>query len=74
MILGWHENLQKEEVPPEHLWEDSEGLELWWNDVMARREDGIPTSRGRGASDDSDDDDPGREMVENDYARFLKNG
>ena len=73
-ILAWHENLQKEDVPPEHLWEDAEGLEQWWKDVEARREDGVATSRGRGSSDDSDDADQGREMVENDYARFLKNG
>lgn len=73
-VLNWHENLPKDEVPPEHLWEDVEGLELWWKDVEAKREDGIPTRRGRGSSNDSDDDDPGPEMVENDYARSLKNG
>lgn len=73
-ILGWYEGLQKDEVPPECLWEDAEGLEQWWNDVEARREDGVSTNRGRGSSSDSDDEDPGREMVENDYARYLKNG
>lgn len=71
-ILTWHENLQKNEVPPEHIWEDPEGLEQWWKHVEAMREDGLETKRGRGSSDDDSDGDPGREMVENDYARFLK--
>lgn len=70
-ILNWYENLSKDEVPPEHLWEDAEGLEQWWSDVEARREDGMPTKRGAGASS-ADDGDPEHEMVENDYARYLK--
>lgn len=72
-VLSWYENLPKDEVPPEHLWEDVEGLEQWWGDVEAKREDGVATTRGRG-SKGSDDDDPDPAMVENDYARFLKNG
>lgn len=71
LILSWYENLPEDEVPPEHLWEDSEGLEMWWADVKAKREDGVPTSRGRGGNDD-DDDDPAPGMVENDYARYAK--
>ena len=74
-ILNWYENLPKDEVPPEHLWEDPEGLELWWKDVEAQRQDDAPTRRGRGDRTDSDDDgdaDRGPEMVENDYARYLK--
>lgn len=73
-ILNWHENLPEDEVPPEHIWEDTEGLEQWWADVKAKREDGAPINRGRGPSSSDGDDDPGREMVENDYARYLKNG
>jgi hypothetical protein len=69
-ILSWFENMQKDEVPPEHLWEDVEGLEQWWKDVEAKRNDGSPIKRTRGSSDD--DDEPGSEMVENDYARYLK--
>lgn len=76
-VLGWHENLQKEEVPPEHLWEDSEGLEQWWEWVADKRSDGrpdvAPTNRsGKSPSDDDGDQDPG--MAENDLARFLKAG
>jgi len=73
-VLSWFENLQKDEVPPEHLWEDAEGLEQWWADVEAKREDGVETKRGSGAASSESDEDPGRQMVENDYARFLKNG
>lgn len=69
-IWGWYENLQKEDVPPEYLWEDSEGLEMWWNTVNARKEDGMPTSTGY--SDPAHDDRGGQEMVQNDLARFLK--
>ncbi len=74
-ILTWYENLQKDEVPPEHLWEDVEGLEQWWKDVEAKREDGAPTSRGQRGQSGDDGDSDGRhepEMVENDYARFFK--
>ena len=68
-ILGWFENLPKDEIPPEQIWEDSEGLEEWWGSVTAKREDGMPTVSGRRDTDD-DDDEP--VMVQNDYATFLK--
>ena len=70
-ILNWYENLSKEDIPPEHLWEDAQGLEQWWDDVKARQEDGVSTKRGRSSSKDEDDSD---EMVENDLARYLKQG
>lgn len=70
IVLTWHENLQKEDVPPEYLWEDSEGLEMWWKTVEDRQEDGRSTTRGR--ADDSDEEAPG--LQENDYARYLKQG
>jgi hypothetical protein len=77
-VLSWHENLQKEEIPPEHLWEDSEGLEQWWKRVEDMRSDGrhdmASTDRSSTSSDGDDDEhrDPG--MAENDLARFLKAG
>lgn len=71
-IIGWHENLSTDEVPPEYLWEDSEGLELWWADVKARREDNMPMpNRGSSRSDD-DDEHPDSGMAENDLARAFK--
>lgn len=70
-VLTWHENLQKDEIPPEHLWEDAEGLEQWWQWIEDKRADGrdsvAPTNR-------SGDDDPDPGMAENDLARFLKTG
>ena len=69
-ILGWFENLSKDEVPPEHIWEDTEGLDEWWRDVAAKREDGVKSVSGR--KDDDDDDDDGPVMVKNDYAEALK--
>ena len=71
-ILNWHENLSKEDVPPEYLWEDARGLEQWWDDVRARQEDGVATKRGRSSSRDDDDPTDSDEMVENDLARYLK--
>ena len=68
-ILSWYENLPKEDVPPEHLWEDSQGLELWWATVEERREldplgSGKPSAR----------DEQGPEMEQNDLARALRKG
>lgn len=77
-VLTWYENLQKEDVPPEYLWDDAEGLEQWWEMVEQRRQDGQGTDRLAGRSerssesDGDDDQDPG--MAENDYARFFKKG
>ena len=73
-VLTWYENLQKDEVPPEHLWEDTEGLEQWWQRVEDKRSDGRPETASSNRSADADDEhqDPG--MAENDLARFLKAG
>lgn len=68
-VLSWHEHLPKDEVPPEHLWDDNEGLDEWWKRVEAKRVDGIPISRARGGTDE----DPSA-MAENDLARALKQG
>lgn len=61
--------MPKDEVPPEYLWEDSQGLEQWWASVEDKRNDGVSTTRGR---TDSGDEDQDGGMAENDYARFLK--
>lgn len=77
-IISWFENCTKEEVPPEHLWEDSEGLEQWWATVKEKRDGDLPSSSGSSrASDldgDGDDKDPEPGMAENDLARILKDG
>lgn len=67
--------MQEDEVPPEHIWEDGEGLEQWWEHVKNRRKDGSDTKDQRYSSssdDDEDEDDLDPRMAENDYARSLK--
>lgn len=76
-ILSWFENCTKEELPPEYLWEDSEGLEHWWESVKDAREDGTtPDKPDRRTSDEDEgewgDHDPGPGTAENDLARILK--
>lgn len=76
-MLGWYENLEKKDVPPEHIWEDVEGLELWWKRVEDRRSDGRDDLdyNARPTSDDEDGADehqPGA-MAENSLAKHLKN-
>lgn len=76
VILGWHENLQKEEIPPEYLWEDVEGLEMWWASVEDKRSDGRSESdsSNRQVVPDPDDEDGQHDtgMADNDIARALK--
>lgn len=67
--MNWHENVSKDEVPPEYLWEDGRGLELWWASVEEKRDQRY----GTGKSDD-DDRDSTPQMAENDLARALKQG
>jgi hypothetical protein len=75
MILSWYENCTKEEVPPEYLWEDSEGLDMWWAQVKERRNSGLGFSdRNDSPSEDGDESDHGPGTAENDLARILKNG
>jgi hypothetical protein len=39
VILGWQENLAKDETPPEWMWALDEELEKWFDEVEeARRE------------------------------------
>lgn len=68
-ILGWYENLPSDEVPPEYLWEDNEGLEQWWEEVKAKHEDGLPIMPRRGSEDDDEESD---EVTQNDLARIFK--
>lgn len=68
-ILNWYENLTEDERPPEYLWEDEPGLEMWWKTVEAKREDGMDTSRGH---PDPAQNDQAQKLTENDHARFLR--
>lgn len=37
MVLSWHENLPKAEVPPRNLWWSGDLLDIWFEDVERRR-------------------------------------
>lgn len=37
MVLSWHENLPKDEVPPRNLWWSGDLLDNWFEDVERRR-------------------------------------
>lgn len=39
MVLGWHENLLPEEVPPEWMWPLTDELEGWFEEVAERRKE-----------------------------------
>lgn len=70
MILHWFENLGKDERPPDYLWEDDKGLEMWWATVEANRADDTSISRGPQDADENGDGKP--KQMENDHARFLR--
>lgn len=72
LVLGWYENLPSEDVPPEHIWEDAEGLEQWWKRVEERRADGRPADQPGRSSESEGDGDQDTGMAENDIARFFK--
>jgi len=64
-ILTWYENLPDDEVPPEYLWEDPEGLERWRQAVRDRKE--YAASAGRDSADIGDE-----ELTSNDLAREFR--
>lgn len=37
-IMSWFENYTSEEIPPEHIWDDPEGCDLWFAKVSEKRE------------------------------------
>lgn len=69
MILGWYENSTSDEIPPEHIWEDGEALERWWELVKERREYRVSGGRPR----QSEDAEPADEdLTQNELARAFK--
>lgn len=65
MVLSWYEVYSEKEVPPENIWEDSEGLEQWWKDVAE--------ARGESTDDEPGDSSESGPMMQNDLARELRN-
>lgn len=56
MVLGWQENLQKDEIPPEWMWTLDEDLEAWFQDVEEAR-------KAKYSSNNSDSGGRGLERV-----------
>ena len=63
--MNWYENVVKDEVPPEYLWEDPQGLEMWWASVQEKR--GIPDARPSGGGDERPS-----EMESNELTRAFR--
>jgi hypothetical protein len=38
LVLNWQENLPGDEMPPQWMWAFDDELELWFEDVEAKRE------------------------------------
>lgn len=66
-VLSWFENNVKDDVPPEHLWEDTEGLEEWWDRVKERTEARMSGRQSAPGADPADE-----ELSDNELARMLR--
>jgi hypothetical protein len=53
MVLGWHENLPKDEIPPRNIWWSGKLLDQWFEDVERRRDKKSGTRRS--TYDEADD-------------------
>jgi len=56
--------MSSEDVPPEHLWEDPEGLEMWWELVKERREVKHGKATTPGSEVIPDEDFEGNELAQ----------
>lgn len=63
-VLSWFENYSSEEVPPEFMWEDDDGVEKWFKTVKENKDNDYPTG---------DDDDGNPRMLNNDLADTFRN-
>ncbi len=79
-ILSWFENLQSKDIPPEHIWADTEGLNSWFKQMREGEErDQVKWSSGESSSDSSSDESApmhGRpqQSMQNDLARARREG
>lgn len=67
-VLSWFENNAEKDMPPENIWDDTEGLEEHWKAVRLRMAEGVSSP------DDDDSDEPGLggDMLGNDLASMFK--
>lgn len=63
MVLSWHENLPKEEVPPRNIWWSGDLLDEWFEDVERRRK---KKTSGKQSTYEAAEDSPsmGNQLVE----------
>lgn len=63
MVISWHENLPKDEVPPRHIWWSGDLLDNWFEDVDRRRK---RKTTGKSSTYDEADETPsmGNQLAE----------
>lgn len=61
LILSWHENLVKEEIPPRWMWAHDDELKYHWEKVEAKRKE-------KYGGNDSDQDLDSPDRMRNEYA------
>lgn len=64
-VLGWQENLQEDEMPPQWMWHLEHEIEPWFDEVKRRREE----KHGRPGDSDNDTRVP---MMSNEYAENMR--
>ena len=75
-VLSWHENLPKDEIPPRHIWWDSEAVEDWFRKVQEARDRRFGSGKKSESTFDQADDSPmtGNLLVNRDLLRPGGNG
>ena len=65
MVLAWHENLPKDELPPRNIWWSGELLDKWFKDVEEKRH---KKATGKRSTYDDADEVPsmGNQLVDRD--------
>lgn len=68
MVLGWFENLPKDEVPPRHTWWSGDLLDAWFKDVEERREKKMSSGGKKKSTYDEADETPsmGNQLLDRD--------
>lgn len=69
-VLGWFENYQQDEIPPENIWDDSTGIDEWFKRVRQKQKDRFENPSA--AQDDDNDEGTDNSMMGNDLADFFK--
>lgn len=68
-ILNWYENYVEDEIPPEPIWDDAEGVSQWFKVIKKRHEDKF---KFPGSGGDDDDEGTDNSMMGNDLADYFR--